>query len=172
MLVYLACGLPTLMDSCRYNNIRWGLALPPRGKRGRPIRYTSTGWVIWSGTKHPQEAWELVKFLNSKEVMKEYCFDNYFVPSRNSLGLSKEFLNRRDTPYDEKILIESLLKSRPLDNIYALRSVSNDFSIAMDKARLGISDIQTEMDKVVEKADVALKEYSSDDSKIEGMDND
>lgn len=161
MMVYLAYGLPTLMDACRNSTIRWGIALPPKGKCSRPIRYTSSGWVIWSGSSHPEKAWELVKFLNSKEIMKEYCFDNYFVPARKSLGLSKAFLDRTDTPYDEKILIRSLLESRPLDNIYALRAIESDFGIAVDKAKLELSGIQTEMDKVAAKADAALKEYSS-----------
>jgi multiple sugar transport system substrate-binding protein len=160
MMVYLAYGLPSLMDVCKDNSINWDIALPPKGKYGRPIRYTSSGWVIWSGSKHPREAWELVKFLNSKKIMKEYCFDNYYVPARKSIGLSKEFLNRADTPYSEKILIDSLLQSRPLDNIYALRSISSDFDIAVGRARLGLSDIQTEMDKVVAKGNAALKEYS------------
>jgi multiple sugar transport system substrate-binding protein len=160
MIVALAYALPTLMDACKGNNIRWDIALPPKGKCSRPIRYTSSGWVVWSGSKHPREAWELIKFLNRQKTMKEYCFDSYFVPARKSIGLSKEFLKRADTPYSEKILIDSLLQSRPLDNIYALRSISSDFDIAVGRARLGLSDIQTEMDKVVAKANAALKEYS------------
>ena len=129
-------------------------------------------WVVWSGTKHPDEAWELVKFLNSDKVMKEYCFDNYYIPARKSIGLSPEFRNRPDTSFDENILIQSLLASRPLDNIYALRSIASDFGIALDKARLGMSDIQTEMDKVVEKADAALNEHSSNNIATEGIDHD
>jgi multiple sugar transport system substrate-binding protein len=161
MMPYLAYCLPTLMDACKNSSIRWDIAMPPKGRYSRPIRYTSSGWAIWSGSKHPEKAWELLKFLNSRKIMKKYCFDNYFVPARKSIGLSKEFLNRADTSYDEKILIQSLQESRPLDNIYALRSISSDFGIAVDKAKLGLSDIQTEMDKVATKADAALKEYSS-----------
>ncbi|MDD5728478.1 MAG: sugar ABC transporter substrate-binding protein, partial [Victivallales bacterium] len=161
MVVCLAYALPNLMDACKNSPIRWNIAMPPKGKYSRPIRYTSSGWVIWRGSKHPKEAWELIKFLNSREVMKDYCFSNYYVPARQSIGLSKEFLNRADTPYDENILIQSLLESRPLDNIYALRSIESDFGIAVGKARLGLSDLQTEIDKVTAQADAALKEYSS-----------
>ncbi len=172
MIVALAYGLPMIMDAGKNSNIRWGIAMPPKGKYGRPIRYTSSGWVVWSGTKHPDEAWELVKFLNSHKVMKEYCFDNYYIPARKSIGLSPEFRNRPDTSFDENVLIQSLLASRPLDNIYALRSISSDFGIALDKARLGMSDIQTEMDKVVKKADAALNEHSSNNIATEGVDHD
>ncbi|MDD4182059.1 MAG: extracellular solute-binding protein, partial [Victivallaceae bacterium] len=165
MIVALAYGLPMIMDAGKNSNIRWGIAMPPKGKHGRPIRYTSSGWVIWSGTKHPNEAWELMKFLNSDKVMKEYCFDNYYIPARKSIGLSPEFRNRPDTAFDENVLIQSLLASRPLDNIYALRSIASDFGVALDKARLGLSDIQVEMDKVVEMADAALNEYSASNAK-------
>jgi multiple sugar transport system substrate-binding protein len=157
MLVSLAYALPSLMNSCKGNSMRWDIAMPPKGKVGRPNRYTSSGWVVWSGTKHPTEAWELLKFLSSQKVMKEYCHDNYYVPARKSLGDSDAFLTRTDTPYSEKILIRSLKGSRPLDNVYALRSISYDFGVALDKARLGLSDIKVEMDQVTAKANAALR---------------
>jgi multiple sugar transport system substrate-binding protein len=172
MMVYLAYGMSCLKEACKNNSIRWDISLPPKGKDCRPIRYTSSGWVIWSGTKHQQKAWKLLRFLNSKQVMRDYCFDNYYVPARKSIGFSREFLDRANTPYDERILIDSLEQSRPLDNIFALRSISNDFKIAVDRARLGLSDIQTEMDKVVAKANVALKEYSSNPANQKGNNND
>lgn len=156
MIVSLTYGLPGLMDACKNSSMRWGVAMPPKGKVGRPNRYTSSGWIIWSGTRHPEEAWELVKFLNSPEVMKKYCIDNHYVPSRKSIGLSKEYLERSDVPYDTGILIRSLQESRPLDNIYALRSIVYDFHRALDRARLGFSDIQKEMDKLTLDADKAL----------------
>ncbi len=168
MIVGLAYGLPSLMKACRNSAMRWGVAMPPMGKKSRPNRYTSSGWIIWSGTRHPDEAWELMKFLNSPEVMKKYCMDNHYVPARKSIGLSKEYLERGDIPYDAKILIRSLQESQPLDNVYALRSIVYDFHRALDRARLGFSDIQNEMDKLTADADKALAAETESPRKTTG----
>lgn len=168
MIVSLAYGLPALMEASRNSSMRWGVAMPPKGKAGRPNRYTSSGWIIWSGTRHPEEAWELMKFLCSPEAMKKYCMDNHYVPARKSIGLSKEYLERGDVPYDAGTLIRSLQESRPLDNIYALRSIVYDFHRALDRARLGFSDIQYEMDKLTAAADKALAAEAENPRQTQG----
>ena len=158
MFCDIAYGLRQVMDAQKTSDCQfeWDIALPPKGKKSYPIRYTSSGFVIWQGTKHPEEAWELMKFLMSKKYMKACCDAYYYTPARKSLGLSKEYLENKKTPYDEKVIIRSLERARPLDNIYSLRSLENDFRIAIDKTRLGLEDLKTAMQRVVKKADAAL----------------
>jgi multiple sugar transport system substrate-binding protein len=156
MFCALAYILPRLSDACGSKDLRWGMALPPKGKHGRPIRYTSSGFVIWKETRVPNESWRLLKFLMKPEIMDKFCTANEWIPSRKSLVLKKSYLDNPDTPYDENVLIESLKMSRPLDNIFALRAISRDFSIAYERAKLGISPLKTEMDRVVAEADNAL----------------
>jgi len=43
----------------------WDMATLPRGPVKRDTGSTIDGWAIWKGTKYPEEAWELVKFLQS-----------------------------------------------------------------------------------------------------------
>jgi multiple sugar transport system substrate-binding protein len=42
--------------------------LPPRERGKFGTFHTEDGYAIWSGTKHPQESWDFVKFLISPEI--------------------------------------------------------------------------------------------------------
>ena len=52
-------------------NLRFGVAPLPRGKQAMSIS-TSCYWGISAQTKHPDEAWQLAKFLSSKEALVRY----------------------------------------------------------------------------------------------------
>ncbi|MBX3111467.1 MAG: sugar ABC transporter substrate-binding protein [Fimbriimonadaceae bacterium] len=52
-------------------NLRFGVAPLPRGKYPMSVS-GSCFWGISAQTKHPDEAWKLVKFLSSKEALIEY----------------------------------------------------------------------------------------------------
>lgn len=160
MVCDIIYGMESLIPATRKGSIRWNVALPPMGKVCRPIRYTSSGFVIWKGSKHPEQAWELLKFLEGRKFMKEYCWARYFIPARKSLALSKEFLNRKDTPYDERILIRALMQSRPLENIYALRSIEYKFSMELGKVLAGEKSVKAAMEAVARKANLDLLKKS------------
>jgi multiple sugar transport system substrate-binding protein len=46
---------------------------------------TTDGFAIYSGTKHPDAAWELLKFLISKEYGRAMARANFLQPARASL---------------------------------------------------------------------------------------
>lgn len=52
------------------NPIPVEFALLPEGPAGRKSMTNGLGDSIWSGTKHPEEAWQWVKFLASEEAQK------------------------------------------------------------------------------------------------------
>lgn len=43
----------------------WDLAVVPKGPKQRADVVTTDGWVIWKGSKHIEEAWELMQFLET-----------------------------------------------------------------------------------------------------------
>ena len=158
MFSSLAYSIPNLSRACEGRDLNWDIALPPKGKHGRPIRYTSSGFVIWKESKVPDESWRLLKYLMRLDVMERFCTVNEWIPARKSLVLKESFLNNKETPYDENVLLKSLQQSRPLDNVYALRSIARDFSVFFDRAKLGMSTLDIEMNNLVARANEALNE--------------
>jgi multiple sugar transport system substrate-binding protein len=55
-------GSWALKDILAYTNFRFGVAPFPAGPARRVTLATTDGFAIYAGTKHPEAAWELVKF--------------------------------------------------------------------------------------------------------------
>jgi multiple sugar transport system substrate-binding protein len=64
---------------------RVGVAPLPRGPVRRVSLATTDGFGIFAGTEHPEEAWELVKFLISKDYGRAMAQANFLQPARLSL---------------------------------------------------------------------------------------
>ena len=66
-------------------NFRVGLAAFPAGPARRATLSTTDGFGIYAGTKHPEAAWELLKFLVSKEYGRAMAKAQFLQPARASL---------------------------------------------------------------------------------------
>ena len=66
-------------------NFRVGLAAFPAGPARRATLATKDGFGIYAGTKHPDAAWELLKFLISKEYGQAMAKAQFLQPARESL---------------------------------------------------------------------------------------
>jgi multiple sugar transport system substrate-binding protein len=66
-------------------NFRVGLAIFPAGPVRRATLATTDGFGIYAGTKHPEAAWELLKFLISKEYGRAMAKAQFLQPARASL---------------------------------------------------------------------------------------
>ncbi len=66
-------------------NFRIGIAPLPAGPARRATLATTDGFGIYAGTKHPDAAWELLKFLISKEYGRAMARTNFLQPARASL---------------------------------------------------------------------------------------
>jgi len=78
-------GSWALKDILAGADFRVGVAPFPAGPVRRVTLATTDGYGIYSGTKHPNEAWELVKFLISKEYGLAMARANLLQPARASL---------------------------------------------------------------------------------------
>lgn len=63
-------------------------------KRKRATAIWVSSWIISPTTKHPNEAWELVKFITSREMELKWFRDNRVTSSRKDVsGVAPEILN-------------------------------------------------------------------------------
>ena len=78
-------GSWALKDILANSDFRVGVAPFPAGPAGRVTLATTDGFGIYAGTNHPEEAWELLKFLISKEYGLAMAKANFLQPARASL---------------------------------------------------------------------------------------
>ncbi len=78
-------GSWALKDILTGADFRMGVAPLPTGPAERATLATTDGFGIYAGTNHPDEAWELVKFLISKEYGRAMAQANFLQPARASL---------------------------------------------------------------------------------------
>ncbi len=78
-------GSWALKDILSNAKFRVGLAPMPAGPARRVTLATTDGFGIYAGTRHPEAAWELVKFLISKEYGRAMARANLLQPARASL---------------------------------------------------------------------------------------
>ena len=78
-------GSWALKDILTGADFRIGVAPLPAGPEGQVTLATTDGYGIYSGTSHPQAAWELLKFLVSKDYGRVMARANFLQPARSSL---------------------------------------------------------------------------------------
>ena len=78
-------GSWALKDILDGADFRAGVAPFPAGPERRVTLATTDGFAIFAGTKHPDQAWELLKFLVSKEYGRAMARYHFLQPSRASL---------------------------------------------------------------------------------------
>jgi multiple sugar transport system substrate-binding protein len=78
-------GSWALRDILETANFRIGVAPFPHGPARRVTLATTDGFAIFSGTQHPEAAWELVKFLIGPEYGLAMARSHFLQPARASL---------------------------------------------------------------------------------------
>lgn len=78
-------GSWALKDILTNANFRVGVAPFPQGPQRRVTLATTDAFGIYAGTRYPEAAWELMKFLISKEYGLAMARANYLQPARSSL---------------------------------------------------------------------------------------
>ncbi len=78
----------------QYSSVQYDIApLPvaPNGKRANLI-YTNA-WAAYSGTKHPEAAWELIKYMTGTDVQTSQLNAGFALPTLKSLANAPYFAN-------------------------------------------------------------------------------
>jgi multiple sugar transport system substrate-binding protein len=78
---------------------RWGYQHVPLGPAGiRKVLGTTDGFLIWKGTKHPDAAWELLKFLSGRQYQEDQVKRTGLLPVRFSVLEQWESINTNAAP--------------------------------------------------------------------------
>jgi multiple sugar transport system substrate-binding protein len=88
-------ALKNILSNARF---RVGVAPLPAGPVRRVTLSTTDGFGMYTGTRHPQESWELLKFLISKDYGRAMAKANFLQPARASLVQDWVDFVRQDFP--------------------------------------------------------------------------
>ncbi|MFN3650877.1 MAG: extracellular solute-binding protein [Armatimonadota bacterium] len=88
-----------------FEKVDWDLANVPAGPSGKGTMVAPLAFGVTTQSKHPREAWELVRFLGSEEGQQILAESGLFVPSRRSVALSDRFLNAPGLPENKYALV-------------------------------------------------------------------
>lgn len=75
-----------------YPNVQYGIAPLPAGPNGKQANLSFTNsWSAYSGTKHPEAAWELVKYMTGATVQGSQLNAGFALPTLKSLANAPYF---------------------------------------------------------------------------------
>ena len=94
-------------------SFRWDVAAVPTGKGGKAVLNFGSCYSIPAGTRHPEEAWRLLKYYSSFEVGRRLAEFGYFTPSNIKVAYSDAFLNNPLPPKSEQKFLDAMKYAHP-----------------------------------------------------------
>ncbi|WP_417898712.1 sugar ABC transporter substrate-binding protein [Bacillus haimaensis] len=112
----------------------WDIAPLPEGPEGRFPMLGQAGYTMFAGSKHPEEAKELLKFLTSQEGIT--ASSTFFVPPRESVLSSDDFVNQPNNPPVESIqraVIDEMDNARLQEGHMEWQKIDNAIQFGFDE---------------------------------------
>lgn len=107
----------------------WDVTHLPKGPAGQFTRTATGSNAIWAGSKNPDEAWQLIKFLNTKESQLALAKSGTIIPALRSAALSPQFL--AGEPKSRRVFMDTIQLYGRIDQVTTVFSQTNS---ALDKA--------------------------------------
>ncbi len=103
-----------------------------------------SAWIMSSNTKHPEEAWKLMKFITSKEMELKWFKDNRVLSSRKDVsGAASEVINDKYA----KVIAEQLPHARLVPQIKEWPEI---IDVVTDAVQEAISETKTPEEAILE----------------------
>lgn len=146
-----------IIEKSKVPGFEYGIALMPRGKTTGGFASYDGSWTIPTTSRHPDAAWEFIKFITSDEANYVKAVLSGMMP------VTIATYERPDLQKDETISV--LGKQGSLPNVYDAREfipIPTDQAAAVakegfQKAALGILSVQEAMDEVAKEWEKMLQ---------------
>jgi len=137
-----------------YPNVQYGISPLPMAPNGKRADLTFTNaWSASSSTKHPEAAWELVKYMTGSTVQASQLNAGFSLPSLQSLANVPYFTSHPDV----KVLFDAATYSYadyygPQDS-----AIHTDLANAIQEVMLGKQDAQTALNNAATQVNTSLQ---------------
>jgi multiple sugar transport system substrate-binding protein len=95
--------VPDYAKQCKF---KWDVVGMPKFKKRATLNFGSA-FMIPSNSRHPKEAWELVKFYASPEAQRILARGGFGTPALKTIGESDFFLNKRP-PENQRAFLKAI----------------------------------------------------------------
>ncbi|HET7559178.1 MAG TPA: sugar ABC transporter substrate-binding protein [Limnochordia bacterium] len=110
------------------DKVPWDVSRLPKGPTGTNVAFDNAiGWMIVKGSKHPKEAWEVIKYFSSRTAMQ------LAVQMRGTLVpylpvTRDDWMNRYPVPEHRQAFIDAIPTAQPLPIVYddGLKSIRDN----------------------------------------------
>ncbi|MCX6072279.1 MAG: sugar ABC transporter substrate-binding protein [Chloroflexi bacterium] len=137
-------------------NFKWDVAPMPKGPAGPATSVNSAGFVVAQGSKHPDEAFEFIKFVLSSAGQTRLTELGFAIPVLKSVAESDTFLKQPGPGIDQQVFLDSLAFARMKPVFKGYDEWSATVGDGMAVIWTGEKDLNTTLDEVVPAADEVL----------------
>lgn len=134
----------------------WAVAPLPAGPKGRVTGVNSAGFVISQATKHPQEAWDFVRFAAGPDGQAALAKLGLAVPIRKSVAESPAYLDQPGPKIDQRVFLDALSYARLKPSFRGYEEWSTVVGDGLQPVWNGDAAIDDALDAIVPAADDVL----------------
>lgn len=139
------------------NNVDWAVAPLPAGPAQRATYLAGEHLAIFKQSKHPQAAWQFVKWIIQPEVQASFSMKSGYLPVRRSVLEMKEYQDFLATDPALKAFVDQMNWGQARGAIDNHRVEINRYlAEAIEKATLGRRDPKIVLDEAAAKANQLL----------------
>jgi multiple sugar transport system substrate-binding protein len=141
-----------------YNAVtfKWDVAPMPKGPAGPATSVNSAGFVVAQGSKHPDEAFEFIKFVLSSAGQTRLTELGFAIPVLKSVAESDTFLKQPGPGIDQQVFLDSLAFAHMKPVFKGYDEWSATVGDGMAVIWTGEQPLNTTLDEVVPAADEVL----------------
>ena len=126
---------------------------PAPMKRKKATAIWLSSWVMSPNTKHPNESWELIKFITSKEIELKWFIDNRVTSARRDVsGVAPEILNDKFA----SVLASQLPYGKVEPQIPQWPEIMDTFTTSLQEAIVGMKTPEKALSEAHERINAIL----------------
>lgn len=138
-------------------SFNWDVAGFPRRKTPA-VPCDASGWAISARTKHPEEAWQFISFLVSKQSIEKFTKSGLIVPARVDVAHSSVFLDASQPPAHPEVFVRTMERSIPTPVGKNYQEITDILQNSLEPVWSGrVSAGQAVDEKLVERLQKALE---------------
>ena len=135
-------AVPLYFDKDIKGAFEYDVAPVPKGPVCRATFYGGASYAVLRGSKHKDLAWELVKFMVSKESLRERAIKEQVIPSRISVAESNAFLNLPGPPKHRKVFLDAIEYGRTLPRVPCSEEMNSIIGNELSNLQIGKEDAE------------------------------